>query len=548
MNYLTDATIHIEHHPIGEGLSQNLEALTEAFRTNKPVGFTQANGSLLSLVFPREGESDTLLSLLAATKPPTMLLLESERIGAWFALDQPCNEKEWQALGQALASTLGGKLEPRDVLHPLPGVKSTVVYGRDEPYRLKELQRAYAQADKDAKPRVSPETKDTDTLRDAIHTTDLPALVAHHYPESGARPGTQGAVKAVWRGDENPSLSLFQSDDGTWLYRDHGTNETGNSFGFLVDILGLSKKEAAEALKEQFFTSLSVPPAKVNTAPAERKAKKPHVRSTIVKMYAYTDESYQLLFEVVRFHPKRFAQRRRDPETRKWVWGLSAGGYSLSPKGDYTKTKRTEAPERDFPAVEPVLYHLPELLTSKSSDALVYLVEGEKDVETLEFHGLVATCNPMGSGKWRESYTQALEDRHVVVLPDNDDAGREHATLIQGAVEPHAKSLKVIDLPGLKAGEDVTDWFAKGRTLEELFELVNPNQGVTEETFEEMQTRLWDACNAKAVPSFQHPSSLYQLEPHNATIVLKNALEQPDTKEHRKVIHNAYAALSQAAP
>lgn len=543
MHYLNDATIHIDQQPLSSGLSQNLKQLETALAEDKAVGFTQYNGTLLSLRFTdANAESDTLLKLLAAPKPPSMLLLEQDVIRAWFVLAQPCDKSAWQALGRALEQILCGVFELADIVQPLPGVNSTILYQRDTPYTLAELQRTYPAHNDPNRTLEVP-----DSLRDAIHATDLPALVAHHYPESGAKPNTKGAVKAVWRGDENPSLSLFQAEDGTWLYRDHGTNETGNSFGFLVDILGLSKKDAAEAIKGQSFMGLNVPPATVNAAPVPTKTKRPHVRSTIVKTYAYNDAAFHLLFEVVRFHPKRFAQRRRDAETGKWIWGLSAGGYSLSPSGDYTKVKNGATPERDFPTVEPVLYHLPELLASKQHNLTVYLVEGEKDVETLEFHGFVATCNPMGSGKWRDAYTAALIDRHVVVLPDNDEAGREHANLIQNALDGHVKSLKVIALPDLKKGEDVTDWFEKGHKAEELQELVNPNQGVSEEAFDEMQARLWQAYNTQSVPAFMHPITRHTLEPHNAQVALKNALEQPETKDHRKVIYNAYEALSQHA-
>ena len=81
-----------------------------------------------------------------------------------------------------------------------------------------------------------------DALRDAIERTDLPGLVGRYYPDSGARPGRKEVVFAVWRGDEHESFSLFRGDGGTWLYRDHRTRETGNAFGFLTDICGLSPK------------------------------------------------------------------------------------------------------------------------------------------------------------------------------------------------------------------------------------------------------------------------------------------------------------------
>lgn len=302
MHYLNDATIHIDQQALSSGLSHNLKQLETAFAEDKSVGFTQDNGTLLSLRFTdADAESDTLLKLLAAPKPPSMLLSEQKVIRAWFVLAEPCDKSSWQTLGQTLEQTLGGIFELADTVQPLPGVNSTVLYQREVPYTLAELQRVYPARNA---PKATPESQDG--LRDAIQATDLPALVAHHYLESGAKPATCGVVKAVWRGDENPSLSLFQVDDGTWLYRDHGTNEAGNSFGFLVDILGISKQAAAEAIKAGTFTSLTLPPAQTPAVPAKPKKKKPHVRSQIVKTYAYHDENYHLQYEVVRFHPKRF--------------------------------------------------------------------------------------------------------------------------------------------------------------------------------------------------------------------------------------------------
>ena len=99
-----------------------------------------------------------------------------------------------------------------------------------------------------------------DTLRQAIEQADLPGLVGHYYPDSGAQPGRKEDVFAVWRGDEHASFSLFRGDDGVWLYYDHRTHETGNAFGFLVDICGLSKAEAAARLKT-VCVSESLPPS-----------------------------------------------------------------------------------------------------------------------------------------------------------------------------------------------------------------------------------------------------------------------------------------------
>ena len=57
----------------------------------------------------------------------------------------------------------------------------------------------------------------------------------------------------------------------------------------------------------------------------------------------------------------------------------------------------------------------------------MFYPRGEKDVDNLVQLGLTATTNPMGAGKWQESYSEILKGANVVILPDNDEPGRNHA-------------------------------------------------------------------------------------------------------------------------
>jgi hypothetical protein len=91
----------------------------------------------------------------------------------------------------------------------------------------------------------------------------------------------------------------------------------------------------------------------------------------IIATYDYTDETGALLFQVCRLVPKDFRQRRPDRKGG-WAWKL----------GD---TRR-------------VLYRLPELCEAIAQRRPIYIVEGEKDVESLRKLGLVATCNVSQSG------------------------------------------------------------------------------------------------------------------------------------------------------
>jgi DNA primase len=111
----------------------------------------------------------------------------------------------------------------------------------------------------------------------------------------------------------------------------------------------------------------------------------------------------------------------------------------------------------------------PEVLKAQT----VYLPEGEKDVHTLENWGLVASCNAGGSGNrgLYAGWTKYFRDRHIVILPDNDGLGRKHAAAVATDLLSVAVSVRVLELPGLPAKGDVTDWREAGGTFERFREL-----------------------------------------------------------------------------
>ena len=158
----------------------------------------------------------------------------------------------------------------------------------------------------------------------------------------------------------------------------------------------------------------------------------------VVATYDYRDEAGTLLFQSVRFEPKSFSQRR--PVTGGWEWGLGN--------------------------VRRVLYRLPDLINAP--DRTVLLVEGEKDADRLTTLGLLATCNPMGAGKWNDDYTLSLKNRRVVVIPDNDKPGQEHAETVYKHLLPAAQKVAILMLEGLPEKGDVSDWLNSGGTKERL--------------------------------------------------------------------------------
>lgn len=163
----------------------------------------------------------------------------------------------------------------------------------------------------------------------------------------------------------------------------------------------------------------------------------------IEAIYHYTDANGKP-FEVVRTRPKGFYQHRPD----------GRGGYINNLKG-----------------IVPPLYYQDEVKAAVARGEVVYIVEGEKDADRLCTLGLVATTNPMGAGKWRDSYTEALHGANLIIIPDNDAPGREHANYVAKSCYGEAARIRLLEMPG--DAKDVSDWLDNGGTRRELEQLVS---------------------------------------------------------------------------
>src|SRR5262249_8753371 len=112
-----------------------------------------------------------------------------------------------------------------------------------------------------------------------------------------------------------------------------------------------------------------------------------------------------------------------------------------------------------------------------ANERIIFVVEGEKDVETLRKLGVPATCNPMGAGKWWSSFNEFFRGADVVICGDNDQPGRDHVKLVAENLHGIAKRLRVLELPkfwpDIDESDDITDWFERGGgTDERLWEIV----------------------------------------------------------------------------
>jgi putative DNA primase/helicase len=232
----------------------------------------------------------------------------------------------------------------------------------------------------------------------------------------GRRNGKGWVAKCPAHDDHNPSLSIDVGTDGRTLLKCRS---------------GCKQRAVIDALKAKGLW-------------AHNGTQRP-TRSTIAAEYDYVDEAGTLLFQAVRFVPKKFSQRRPDGKGG-WFW--------------------------DLKGVRRVLYRLPEVIESIAMSRVILIVEGEKDVDNLRRLQFCATTCPQGAGKWRDEYNAALAGADVILVSDNDTAGRSHANKVGLALTGIANTIKLLELPNLPPKGDVSNWIDAGGTAEQLWALI----------------------------------------------------------------------------
>lgn len=169
-------------------------------------------------------------------------------------------------------------------------------------------------------------------------------------------------------------------------------------------------------------------------------------RTTPPTFYDYRDEDGKVLFKV-----ERRGKGMIPPFLQHGPDGH--GGFHAKP-GCMQDVRR-------------VLYRLPELVSADPAE-IVFVCEGEKDADRLAGLGLIATTNPGGALKFTADLVPALKGRRVVVLEDNDDAGKKHAEDVAAKLGGVAATVEVLRLDNLPPKGDVSDWLDAGGSAAEL--------------------------------------------------------------------------------
>lgn len=170
--------------------------------------------------------------------------------------------------------------------------------------------------------------------------------------------------------------------------------------------------------------------------------------------YVYTNADGEVLVSVRRYNVKDIA-----------------GNPMLNTKGKPKKEFRPfveGSPYSKFPDIRP-LYNIPNVL---ASDRVIW-VEGEKCADALNDVGYTTTCTIGGAGALTKKTAHQfdfspLQNKELILWPDNDPAGKKLADLIQDfALAAGAKSVTMLTPPmGKPEGWDASDALSEGYNIE----------------------------------------------------------------------------------
>lgn len=225
--------------------------------------------------------------------------------------------------------------------------------------------------------------------------------------------GVKRMVKCPFHQDKNPSMSV-DTEKGLWKCF------AGCGGGSVIDLIAkFENLSIGEVLK-----GTDTPPT-TRWKPPESKNENQDAVAKVEKVYSYQDALGKEVYQVLRYVPKTFRQRRPDGKGG-WVWSMDG--------------------------VNRVLYRLPMVLKSQT----VALAEGEKDAENLTRLGWCGTTHVSGSKNWLDAYSETLSGKDLLLFHDNDKAGEEWKNQVFDSCAGKCKTIRVVSIP--KTFKDVSDY------------------------------------------------------------------------------------------
>ena len=173
---------------------------------------------------------------------------------------------------------------------------------------------------------------------------------------------------------------------------------------------------------------------------------------TLAGEWTYTDEKGTPLYRV-----KRFEWMGNGVKKKSFVQEHYANGQYMPGLSDSLKQSGG------------VPLGLPDIL--KRKEEMLFIAEGEKCRDAIISLGLLATTASGGTANEKLHWPKHVQNRDVVILPDQDKAGYQYALYVADSLY-RTNRIKIVHLPGLSEKGDVANWIERGGTKPELLQII----------------------------------------------------------------------------
>lgn len=257
--------------------------------------------------------------------------------------------------------------------------------------------------------------------------------------EGVKRSGDSWIARCPAHDDRNPSLAVSVGADGKVLIRCHAGCESEA----VIDAIGLDwsdlfpcSRSATRRCKKAEGPKATFPSAEAAVKWLTTK------RGRCAGQWAYASEKSERVACVARFDHTSTADGSKPKKTFVPISKRDNGWVIGDPDGEWP------------------LYRLPHLCEAET----IYVTEGEKaaDAGALAL-SIATTTSAHGSQSPHKTDWSPVAGKEVIILPDNDDAGRKYATKVIEELS-HVKpspSVFVLKLPDLPEGGDIVEFIEK---------------------------------------------------------------------------------------
>ena len=258
----------------------------------------------------------------------------------------------------------------------------------------------------------------------------------------GALHGKEFKVGSI-RGEPGQSLSI-NTQSGVWS--DFAAGISGSDpISLYAAVHGLKQGEAAKVLADSLGLDTTAPQAATAAPPPSddwtpgtppEGAGAPLFRE-FDHVYTYRDADGKPVRYIARKDATAEARKKFVPFT----WGMLAGKIGWHKKQ----------------ATDRLPYNIDQII-SRPFDEIV-IVEGEKaaDAASATFPDYITTTWSGGSSTVAGTDWRLLQDRSVVIWPDNDDPGHKAAAQLAKILQPIAASIVILRIKDLPPGADAAD-------------------------------------------------------------------------------------------